>query len=207
MKSLLIVFALIISQAVCGQDTKLSKAEKKALIKEAKMYKSNPAKLKSLKQEMTDLKSKTSDQEQEIRQLAQETEKQNDQISSLKNQLTSAKSDLSKSQSKSTPNKAPLIDQGITFRVQVGGYAKRDLSEFTDPEGRYIKVEKNDLGIQEITLGYFTNYRKADAFKKHLRSMGLKDAWIVPFRDGKRVLLKDVLSEIDLEDNTISVNK
>ncbi|MEP0987142.1 hypothetical protein [Ekhidna sp.] len=197
MKSLILLSMLILSQAVCGQDTKLSKAERKALIKEAKSYKSNPERLLSLKGEMSDLKSKNLEQENQIRTLVSESEDLNNQITSLNSQLSNAKRQLVKNESAtSKPNQIATIDKGLTFRVQIGGYTKRDLSEFADPEGRYIKVDKNNIGIQEITLGYFTSYQKADEFKKHLRAMGLKDAWIVPYKDGKRVLLKEVLNEV-----------
>ena len=33
-------------------------------------------------------------------------------------------------------------------------------------------------------------------FKKYMREMGVKDAWIVPYRDGERVEIKDVLEGV-----------
>lgn len=191
---------LILSQAVCGQDAKLSKTEKKALIKEAKSYKSNPEKLRDLKNEMSSLKLKVINQEENLRLLANESENQKTQISSYENQLNQLKNELDKEKASNLViSKTPKIERGLSFRVQIGGYVKRDLAAYSDSEERFLKVEKNNIGVQEITLGLFTNYREADEFKKHLRAMGLKDAWIVPYKDGKRVLLKDVLGEIDLK--------
>ena len=46
------------------------------------------------------------------------------------------------------------------------------------------------------TLGEFRDYWEADKFKKYLREMGVKDAWIVPYKDGKRVPIKDVLEGV-----------
>jgi hypothetical protein len=46
---------------------------------------------------------------------------------------------------------------------------------------------------QRITIGIFRDYWEADTFKKYMRDMGVKEAWIVPYKDGVRVELKDVL--------------
>ena len=95
-------------------------------------------------------------------------------------------------------DKSPSNEAGLSFRIQIGGFKKRDLSSYDDPEGELVKVEANSKGTQEITLGRFTSYKKADQFKKHLRAMGLKDSWIVPYKDGQRVPLEDVVDELDI---------
>jgi hypothetical protein len=50
--------------------------------------------------------------------------------------------------------------------------------------------------MQKVTLGNFRDYWEADKFKKYLRDMGVKDAWIVPFKDGQRVDIKEVLEGV-----------
>jgi len=55
------------------------------------------------------------------------------------------------------------------------------------------EVGKEPSDPQRINIGIFRNYWEADTFKKYLREMGVKDAWIVPYRDGIRVEIKDVL--------------
>ena len=47
-----------------------------------------------------------------------------------------------------------------------------------------------------MTIGIFRDYWEADTFKKYLREMGVKDAWIVPFKDNVRVEIKDVLEGV-----------
>ena len=42
----------------------------------------------------------------------------------------------------------------------------------------------------------FRDYWQADKFKKELRAMGLKDAFVVAFQDGARVPLKTVLPTV-----------
>ncbi|MGI9543756.1 MAG: Ezrin/radixin/moesin family protein, partial [Cyclobacteriaceae bacterium] len=56
--------------------------------------------------------------------------------------------------------------------------------------------EVDSDGTQRYTLGNFKDYWQADKFKKYLREMGVKDAWIVPYKDGRRVPMKDVLEGV-----------
>jgi hypothetical protein len=42
----------------------------------------------------------------------------------------------------------------------------------------------------------FTDYWEADTFKKYMREMGVSDAWIISYRDGVRVPIKEVLETI-----------
>ena len=60
--------------------------------------------------------------------------------------------------------------------------------------GSDMKIIDEDGYIKYI-LGQFRDYEMADQFKKKLRKNGVKEAWIVPYKDGNRVPLKEVLSE------------
>lgn len=87
--------------------------------------------------------------------------------------------------------------RGIIFKVQIGAYRKRDLnSVLEEQKSQEMFEQEQSEDINKYTLRYFRDYWKADAFKKELRAMGLKDAWIVAFQDGKRVPLKAVLKEV-----------
>jgi hypothetical protein len=87
--------------------------------------------------------------------------------------------------------------KGLVFKVQIGAYRKRDLSHVLEGEKpQEVFGQEQSEGVNMYTLRHFRNYQKANQFKKELRAMGLKDAWIVAFKDGKRVPLKDVLQEV-----------
>ncbi len=87
--------------------------------------------------------------------------------------------------------------KGLIFKVQIGAYRKRDLSDVVEgKKPQEIFEQEQSGGINLYTLRQFRDYWKADKFKKELRAMGLKDAWIVAFRDGKRVPIKTVLKEV-----------
>ena len=87
--------------------------------------------------------------------------------------------------------------KGLIFKVQIGAYKQRDLSEAlegSDPKGALEQEQSADLNV--YTLRQFKDYWKANTFKKELRAMGLKDTLIVAYQDGKRVPLKTVLKKI-----------
>jgi len=90
----------------------------------------------------------------------------------------------------------PFI-KGVIFKVQIGANKNLDLHNVLIDEVNHENLEQekeNDL--YKYTLGHFRNYWEADKLKKGLRSMGVRLAWIVPYKDGKRVLLKEVLNVV-----------
>ena len=87
--------------------------------------------------------------------------------------------------------------KGLVFKIQIGAYKKRDLSNLLESDGPQEAFEQEQLeGINMYTIRHFRDYWQANKFKKELRDMGLKETWIVAVRDGKRIPLKDVLQEI-----------
>ena len=86
----------------------------------------------------------------------------------------------------------PANAQGVTFKVQIGAFKNKDLTKYFE-NNKNFSGDVDPDGTKKYTLGYFNEYWEADTFKKYLREMGVKDAWIVPYKDGKRLNIKDVL--------------
>jgi hypothetical protein len=87
--------------------------------------------------------------------------------------------------------------KGIVFKVQIGAYKERDLSDVLEgAKPKEVFEQEQSEGVNMYTLRHFRDYWKANQFKKELRAMGLKDAWVVAFKDGKRIPLKDVLQGV-----------
>ncbi len=179
----------------------LSKAEKKEWKKKAKEYAKNPEELKiliedsqalqgqinSLKSESSQIKSRMADKDAKISELQ-------DDLSKLRSDLSAARNKLKDAQSAPAPTSGgPMVD-GVVFKVQIGAFRNKDLSKYFDNNENFSGENANDM--QKITLGQFRDYWEADTFKKYLREMGVKDAWIVPYRDGIRVPIKDVLEGV-----------
>ena len=101
------------------------------------------------------------------------------------------------SESAQSPSIGSKIDvsKGVVFKVQIGVFRNKDLSKYLD-KGENFSGEMDDKGLRKYSLGIFRDYWEADTFKKYLREMGVKDAWIVSFRDGQRVPIKEVLENV-----------
>lgn len=90
----------------------------------------------------------------------------------------------------------PFI-KGTIFKVQIGAKYDLDLKDILIDEVNHETLEQEVAeGLYKYTIGHFRNYWEADKLKKGLRSMGIQLAWIVPYKDGNRVLLKEVLPEV-----------
>ncbi len=182
----------------------LSKAEKKEWKKKAKEFSKNPANLKQLTEdkqaadnsvgELTtqnkQLQSSLSDKDAKITELQ-------DQISRMRSELTTVNAELT--QLKLTPVINPMdFSKGVVFKVQVGAFKNKDLSKYfeNNPNFGGEAGDKDKNEPQKITIGIFRDYWEADTFKKYMRDMGVKDAWIVPYKDGTRVEIKDVLEGV-----------
>jgi chaperonin cofactor prefoldin len=199
-KVFIICLALIFSgMQVFAQ---LSKAEKKEWKKKAKEYSKNPAELKTLieakqaaetdnstlKGQVSTLNNQVSDKNAKISDLE-------DQLSKMRGDLTSTKAELA--QLKETPPAPSPMDfsKGVVFKVQIGAFKNKDLAKYFDNNPNF-GGEATEKGEQRFTIGVFRDYWEADKFKKYMREMGVKDAWIVPFKDGARVEIKDVLEGV-----------
>lgn len=113
----------------------------------------------------------------------------------LEERLSAATSRLTELANKEPDCPEAMVD-GVVFKVQIGAFKERSMSEDLDTS---VNLDINNEGdLLQVVVGQFRDYYKADKLKKDLRAMGVKDAYIVPYKDGKRVLLKTVLPEIEL---------
>jgi len=183
----------------------LSKKEKKEWKKKAKEYKTNPAALKQLTEEkqvadnsvvdlsgqVKNLQSTISDKDAKIAELE-------DQLNRMRSELNATKAELA--QLRSAPPVNPMdFSKGVVFKVQIGAFKNKDLSKYFDNNPNFGGEAGKETEPQKITIGIFRDYWEADTFKKYMRDMGVKDAWIVPYKDGVRVEIKDVLEGVVAE--------
>jgi TolA-binding protein len=205
MKTRLLIVCLALIFSGTQVFAQLSKKEKKEWKKKAKDYKSNPASLKQLTDDkqaadnsvnelngqVKNLQSTVSDKNAKIAELE-------DQISRMRSELTSAKAELE--QLRAAPPVNPMdFSKGVVFKVQVGAFKNKDLSKYFDNNPNFGGEAGKENEPQKITIGIFRDYWEADTFKKYMRDMGVKDAWIVPYKDGTRVEIKDVLEGVVAE--------
>ena len=202
-KGIILFFCLALIAASTQSFAQLSKKEKKEWKKKAKQFAKEPANLKqltedkqaadasvaSLNQKVTQQQSTISDKDAKIAQLE-------DELAQMRGQLTSANAELA--QLKENPSNSMDFSKGVVFKVQIGAFKNKDLAKYFENNPNF-GGEAKDNEPQKLTIGVFRDYWEADTFKKYMREMGVKDAWIVPYQDGQRVEIKDVLEGVVAE--------
>jgi DNA repair ATPase RecN len=194
-----IILLVVISSSSFAQ---LTKQEKKEWKKRAKEMVKNPEMLKTLVESESALQSEISSVRNEQDALKAQLNAKDAEISELEGDLTELRAELSNARSTINDMQADMPQvassenaiPGVVFKVQIGAFRNKDLSKYFDNHPNFAG-EISD-GTQKITLGQFSDYWEADTFKKYLREMGVKDAWIVPYKDGQRVPIKDVLEGV-----------
>jgi uncharacterized coiled-coil protein SlyX len=198
-KQLILLFCLALIFASTEGYSQLSKKEKKEWKKKAKEYARNPASLKQLEEDKQAAESQVSSLTQRVNQLQSTMSSKDSRIAELEDQLAQAQNQLSAARAELTQmsqNPNPMdFSKGIVFKVQIGAFRNKDLSKYFKNNPNFGGELAED-GAQRFTIGVFRDYWEADTFKKYMREMGVKDAWIVPYRDGNRVEIKDVLEGV-----------
>ncbi len=179
----------------------LSKSEKKEWKKKAKQYAKNPESLKQVTEEKATADSQVSSLNQKVTSLQSTISNKDARISELEDQLSQSRTQLTASRAELAQLKeTPIVNsmdftKGVVFKVQIGAFKNKDLSKYFENNENFGGEKAGD-GTQRLTIGIFRDYWEADTFKKYMREMGVKDAWIVPFKDGERVDIKDVLEGV-----------
>lgn len=169
----------------------LSPEQYKTLLDENKSLKGQ---VNSLKTELTGIDTQIADKDSQIAQLQ-------DQVSDLRGQLDAAKAAAQQPAQPAQPvaQTGPVDDQkGVVFKVQIGAFKNKDLAQYSENNPNF-SAEQNADGLNQFSLGVFRDYWEADKFKKYLREMGVKDAWVVSYKDGTRVPIKDVLENVSVQ--------
>jgi len=201
---------VLASFAVQAQE-ELSKDEEKRWKQMAKDYKKDPAALKKLTEDKVAYQQEALQAKSEIARLQNQLSQQTDQLTMLQqqnNQLTTQLNDANQiisdlnnqvDQLQNMPPPEPAdrpqpnqpveenFNQGVVFRVQVGAY-RRVPAKYDGMPDLTVEAAGN---LQKVLLGNYRNYDDAVARMRSLKSQGYKNPWVVGFRDGVRVSLRE----------------
>ncbi len=208
---LVLFFCLALIFSASQSYAQLSKQEKKEWKKKAKEFAKNPANLKQFTEDKESAEGQVSSLNDRLTQLQRTMSNKDARIADLEDQLAQARAQLTSTRAELAQLKStPVINemdysQGVVFKVQIGAFKNKDLQKYFDNNPNLGGEVKQDEP-QRITIGIFRDYWEADEFKKYMREMGVKDAWIVPYRDGQRVEIKDVLEGVVAEKPEGAVN-
>ena len=81
------------------------------------------------------------------------------------------------------------IQPGLVYRVQIGAYVFHEMENVPEEAGDIV-AERAD-GFNKYVIGSFRTYEECESFRDELRTIGINDAWIVPYLDGERVTIQE----------------
>ena len=83
----------------------------------------------------------------------------------------------------------------LEYRVQIGAYRFPQNFKYSHLD-KFGNAEVNNFpdGITRFTIGTFTTLNEADALRQQIRTAGTKDAWVIPFFNGERIFMEDLIS-------------
>ena len=198
---LVLFFCLALIFSTSHSFAQLSKQEKKEWKKKAKEFARSPENLKQLTEDKEAAEGQVSSLSDKIAQLQSSMSNKDARLADLEDQLAQARAQLTSTRAELSQMKAtPVVNemdfsQGVVFKVQIGAFKNKNLQKYFDNNPN-LGGEVKEGEPQKITIGIFRDYWEADEFKKYMREMGVKYAWIVPYRDGQRVEIKDVLEGV-----------
>jgi len=173
--------------------------ERKALEKEwkAKLKKMDVLEYKQLSEEFTNLRRDAGSMSGQIREAAKVLEEKDKTAANLRSQIDSIRSLASGRAVATDENEVDIannseFNKGAVFKVQVGVSKKIDPTVFEGEDIAKFAVEKDPDGRLVYTLGYFRDKADAKNFQENLSKVGLKDTYMVFYKDGKRANVTEI---------------
>ena len=182
----------LMAQKTSKEEKKLKKEWKK------KMKQMDPLEFKEMVESSERSKRELTSLRNENVELQNEVNAKDDELKKAANAVKKCRAELAEAQSAPPPKvESPYAigdpNSGILFKVQIGAFKKKDLSKFLNNHPNFQGEEED--GMRKYTLGMFREYFEANEFKDYLIAMGVEDAWIVSYRDGNRVDIKEVIGD------------
>ncbi len=185
---------------LCAQQKKKGGDPQKQLKKEwkkkAKSYVKNPLALKAREESF---QKQVQDRDRQLEEMQRRNRELAEQIAQLEDQLRARQYSLDSMQSEVLRLKAAYeaekkqsrldVMPGLVFKVQIGAFRLFDMRKYAQ-DNPFFEAEA--LGdINRYTVGRFRDLALAEAFQKDLKRLGIRDAWVVPFKDGVRITMKE----------------
>jgi hypothetical protein len=84
-----------------------------------------------------------------------------------------------------------IPENGILFSVQIGAYAGIEMAPF---KLNLLSLQQYSYeGINQYSVGLFTDHTKAQVFLDLIKQMGFKDAFLISTEHGRRIAINEAL--------------
>ncbi len=200
-KIFFIAIAILALGLVQAQAQKMSRQEKKEFKQKLKNYKSNPDALMTMEDDLNRYRRENQELQSRMNQLESERSRKDAKIADLEQEISqlnmgmrSAQDAMQqmRDQKEAVASRGPDM-RGLTYRVQIGAYGKTSVPATLDKDDDNFDLETVD-GLQRILIGLFRNMDEAEQLRSHMQKIGIKDAWVVPYRDGNRITMEEAKS-------------
>jgi WD40-like Beta Propeller Repeat len=98
------------------------------------------------------------------------------------------------------------MPQGVYYKVQIGAF-KNEIPQNLYDQFAPMSGETTDNGMIRYSAGYFTSFGSADEMKGQIRRMGFSDAFVVAYKNGKRIPLYEAIDKTDGTDFMSAIEK
>ena len=173
---ILITFGFFITQTAQAQQ--LTKTQKRALKKEIRTYKKNPEKWVKMQNQH---QSKVKELSDEIARLNAQLKTAELNVDQLSKQLKLKQLSYEELEKTIPTTELP---EGTVYQVQMGFYQYLDLVSFND-KLKTVRAEEID-GKKRYVIGHFENLLDAVQFSNDIKRIGVSDAFVTEYIDGKR---------------------
>jgi len=85
-----------------------------------------------------------------------------------------------------------VLNSDLIFRVQIGAFKKFKMGMYSGDMASVL--EKNEKGFNKYSLGVFDNYKDALKFKKEVKRMGVRSAFLLAEYKGKNINIKKAIA-------------
>lgn len=164
-------------------------AEKKKLRKELRTYrKMKPMEIRSMKMNFENKLKDKKNQELIYKNMQRKYDSLQNAMNANNAKLSQLEAQLQLAQA-AAANAKPTGAKGYYYRVQLGAFKFYAIKSKSASDESYNAESTPEM--DKMTLGLFYTLAEADQFKEDVRKMGIKDAYVVPFKDGKRITHKE----------------
>ncbi|MDT8346991.1 MAG: N-acetylmuramoyl-L-alanine amidase, partial [Flavobacteriaceae bacterium] len=101
--------------------------------------------------------------------------------------------ETTKNENNMTKNNEERYFEGVIFKVQLAASSRKLAARPYNFKGLEHITRAEEKGIYKYYYGATSDYNSAQRFKDEAAQKGYKDAFIVAFKNGKKVPLKEVL--------------
>lgn len=179
-----------------ASSAKTQKEIKKEWKKKAKMYVKNPLALKareeSFQKQIEDINQRLDAETKKNTELSSQIVELEDRLRSKQYSLDSMRSEYARMKAAYEAEKKQArldVMPGLVFKVQIGAFRLFDMRQYAQDNPFFEAEAMGD--INRYTVGRFRDLKLAEAFQKDIKRLGIRDAWIVPYKDGVRITMKE----------------